>query len=227
MLRFMTEYKEEDFLHLSGIQHFVFCRRQWALIYIEQIWSENYRTMDGRLMHERAHDSSQTEIRNSIVISRAMPVFSRTLGVNGVCDVVEFHKCEEKGVTIFGREGRYIPIPVEYKRGSPKSNDADILQLTAQAICLEEMLCCEIDYGYIYYGESRRREKYYFSQYRDRVKSIFEEMHLHLKKGHTPKVKVTKSCNACSLKNQCMPKLCKNLSANKYIEKMMDECENY
>jgi CRISPR-associated exonuclease Cas4 len=224
----MMEYKEEEFLQLSGIQHFVFCRRQWALIYIDQIWDENARTMEGRLMHERAHDAKQTEVRKNVIITRAMPVYSKRLGVNGMCDVVEFHRDDVKGVTIFGREGRYIPIPIEYKRGKAKSHDADILQLTAQAMCLEEMLCCDIEYGYIYYGEPRRREIVKFTmEYRDKVIKIFEEMHLYFKKGYIPKVKTSRSCYACSIKNHCIPKLCKNLSVEKYLEKMMEECENY
>lgn len=121
-------YDEEDFLLLSGIQHFIFCRRQWALIHIEQIWNENLRTIEGQIVHERAHDIDASETRSSVIISRAMPIFSRKLGANGVCDIVEFHK-DPQGVMIHGKEGLYIPIPIEYKRGSPKKDDSDVLQL--------------------------------------------------------------------------------------------------
>ena len=86
------EYREEDYLSLSGIQHFIFCRRQWALIHIEQQWEENLRTVEGRLMHKTAHDSLKTETRGDIIITRGLPVFSKELGVYGVCDVVEFHR---------------------------------------------------------------------------------------------------------------------------------------
>ena len=98
-------YKEEDFLQLSGIQHFAFCRRQWALAYIELQWQENVRTVEGRLLHETAHDASIKEKRGDLIVVRAMPVHSRELGISGECDVVEFHKSKD-GVTIFGREGR-------------------------------------------------------------------------------------------------------------------------
>lgn len=222
-MKYTKEYDEEDFLQLSGIQHFTFCRRQWALIYIEQIWSENLRTTEGHILHERAHDPDSSEMRNKVIISRSMPVFSRKLGTNGICDVVEFHR-DSNGITLHNKEGLYVPLPIEYKRGSPKKEDADILQLVAQAICLEEMLSCTIDFGYIYYGETRHREKIVFSdEYRNKVINIFNEMHNYFEKGYTPKVKVSTSCNACSLKNDCIPKLCGNLSVKNYIQKMVNE----
>lgn len=218
-------YKEEDFLQLSGIQHFAFCRRQWALAYIELQWQENVRTVEGRLLHETAHDASIKEKRGDLIVVRAMPVHSRELGISGECDVVEFHKSKE-GVTLFGREGRYTIVPVEYKRGKPKTTDADELQITAQAICLEEMLCCEIPYGYLYYDEIRRREKIEFTEkLRQKVKDMFLEMHKYYSQGHTPKVKISKSCNACSLKDICLPVLNKNVSVKNYIDRRMREEE--
>ena len=30
-----SEYAQDDLLPLSGIQHFLFCRRQWALIHVD------------------------------------------------------------------------------------------------------------------------------------------------------------------------------------------------
>lgn len=216
-------YKEDDLLQLSGIQHFAFCRRQWALAYIELQWDENVRTVEGRLLHEKAHDAGIAEKRGDLIISRAMPVHSAELGVSGECDIVEFHRTE-KGITLYGREGQYHVVPIEYKRGSPKVNDVDILQLTAQAMCLEEMLCCEIPYGYLYYGETRRRTKVEFSeQNRQKVKSIFQEMHQYYEKRYTPKVRRSKSCNACSLKDICLPVLCGNKSASAYIRNTLSE----
>lgn len=137
------EYQEEDFLLLSGIQHFVFCRRQWALIHIEQQWQENLRTVEGGILHEKTHDYTIKEKRGDLIISRSMGIYSRTLGITGACDVVEFHKSRD-GVALYGREGNYKPVPVEYKRGKPKQGNADVLQLCAQAMCLEEMLLCRI-----------------------------------------------------------------------------------
>lgn len=221
------EYQEEDYLSLSGIQHYIFCRRQWALIHIEQQWQENVRTLEGKFLHERAHSTDITEKRGDIIITRGMPIFSRTLGISGVCDVVEFHATKD-GVHIHGREGLYSPIPVEYKRGKPKSDESDAMQLCAQAICLEEMLLCEIGYGYLYYGEVQQRTIITFdSRLRDRVKMSFQEMHQLYERRYTPKVKMSKSCKACSLVDICVPKLCSGMSVkayiNKYIGDDMDE----
>lgn len=218
-------YNEEEFLQLSGIQHFAFCRRQWALAYIEMQWQENVRTVEGKILHENAHDASLKEKRGDLLIVRAMPIHSREMGVSGECDVVEFHKSKE-GINLAGREGTYTVTPVEYKRGKPKTDDSDVLQVAAQALCLEEMLCCTIPHGYIYYGEIRRRVKIEFTnEIKNRVKSIFAEMHKYYAQQYTPKVKISKKCNACSLKHICLPVLNKNKSVSGYIEKRISEEE--
>lgn len=217
------EYKEEDFLMLSGIQHFAFCRRQWALIHIEQQWQENEYTIAGELLHKHAHDPYFYEKRKDVIISRSMPVFSRTMGVSGECDIVEFRKSED-GISIHGHRGLYEVYPIEYKKGHPKDTEIDILQLTAQALCLEEMLSTEIGEGALYYGETRRRQEVAFSKERkEQVKSLFAEMHRIYERRYTPKVKWSKGCNACSLKDSCLPKLGKVSSVKGYIQKTITE----
>jgi len=219
----MKEYKEEDFLMLSGIQHYAFCPRQWALIHIEQQWEENYFTVMGNIMHENAHNKDFTEKRINVVVTRGMPVFSRTLGIRGDCDVVEFHM-EKNGITLNNYEGTYRPVPVEYKKGKPKEHDADILQLCAQALCLEEMLVCRIETGYLYYGETRRRlEVRIDEELRQKVADSFEKMHQLYEKSYTPKVKITKACKACSLAELCLPKLNKKISVAEYLERNLEE----
>lgn len=209
---------------LSGIQHFSFCRRQWALIHIEQQWDENLRTVEGNIFHKRAHDGYSAEKRKDVIISRGMPVFSRTLGINGVCDIVEFYRDDKKGISLHGREGRYVVCPIEYKKGQPKEDEADILQMAAQAMCLEEMLECEIEKGCLFYGEIRRRIEVPLSEeIRQRVRDTFEEMHHYYERRYTPRVKRTKACNACSLKNLCLPKLMKERSVREYILKRIEE----
>ena len=216
-------YEENEFLQLSGIQHFAFCRRQWALAYIEMQWQENVRTVEGRLLHEKAHDTTSREKRGDLLISRGMPIHSRTLGISGECDVVEFHR-EEDGITLQGYEGTYKVVPVEYKKGKPKQGNADILQLTAQAMCLEEMLCCDIPFGYLYYGDIRRREKIEFSkEIRKEVCEMFREMHGYFSRQYTPKVRWSKSCNACSLKDICLPVLGKTKSVKNYLDEHLNE----
>lgn len=219
------EYAEDDYLMISGIQHFKFCRRQWALIHVEQQWAENEHTVIGELMHKKAHDPYLTEKRKDLLVVRALPVSSRTMGVSGECDIVEFRKCED-GVKLHGHRGFYSIYPVEYKKGKPKHSEEDILQLTAQAMCLEEMFSTEISEGAIFYGETRRRENVLFSQeLRDEVKELFDEMHQYYSRGYTPKVKTGKMCNSCSLKEICLPKLNKTISAKNYIAQMLREEE--
>ena len=147
----------EDLLMISGIQHFAFCPRQWALIHIEQQWNENVRTVDGNIFHQRAHHGEAHELRGDLLIVRGLHVRSEKLKITGICDVVEFRK-SSNGVPIFGYDGNWMPYPVEYKKGEPKEHDADRLQLCAQAMCLEEMLSCRISEGALFYGEPKRRE---------------------------------------------------------------------
>lgn len=211
-------YAEEDYLMLSGLQHFAFCRRQWAMIHIEQQWAENYRTTSGELMHRKAHDEGSFEKRGNLLIVRGLRIASRALGLSGQCDIVEFHG-SEGGIALFGYEGKWNPVPIEYKRGSPKENKADELQLCAQAVCLEEMFQTSIPEGYLYYGENRRRSAVEFTEgLRSEVEKMAEEMHILFKKGYTPNVKPTKQCKACSLENLCVPKLQKAMKVRDYIE---------
>ena len=112
---------------------------------------------------------------------------------------------------ISGKEGQWLPYPVEYKRGVPKQDGCDELQLCAQAMCLEEMLCCEIPEGALYYGEPRRRLRVSLTkELREEVRSDAAQMHALYRRGHTPRVRRTKSCNACSLKELCLPGLQKS-----------------
>ncbi|MBQ8928514.1 MAG: CRISPR-associated protein Cas4 [Oscillospiraceae bacterium] len=212
-------YPEDEYLMLSGIQHFAFCRRQWALIHLEQQWEENLHTMDGNLMHERVHDDSLREKRGDLVITRAMAVSSARLGLSGECDAVEFHR-DRSGIPVFGMEGIYRIVPVEYKRGAPKENDCDVLQLAAQALCLEDMLCCEITEGFLYYGETRHRMKVLFdAPLRERTEAVIAQMHELYRRHHTPVVKRRKACNACSLREICLPQLEKTGPASAYLKK--------
>lgn len=212
------EYREEDYLQLSGIQHFKFCRRQWALAYIEQLWQENYLTTEGKIIHENAHDKSFTETRNDTIITRGVNVFSPTLGVSGECDVLEFHK-SAGGITLPGRNGTWQPYPVEYKHGKPSEKTGDTLQLCGQAMCLEEMLCRKIPEGALYYYGLRKRVKVEFTtELRREVEKSLKEMHEYYKRGYTPKVKPKQGCKSCSLKELCLPEIIKSQSAQKYME---------
>ncbi len=218
-----SEYTVEALLPLSGIQHFLFCRRQWALIHVEQQWRENVLTAEGRILHDRADDPFFTETRNGVITARSVPIASYRLGLVGVCDVVEFTASPD-GVRLPGREGLYAPAPVEYKRGQEKRDHSDEAQLCAQGMCLEEMLSATIPRGWLYYGQTRHRVETPFTpELRTLVKEMSDEMHHYMSRGHTPQVKPFKGCRSCSLADVCLPHLQgKATSASRYIKEQIE-----
>ncbi|MCE5173523.1 CRISPR-associated protein Cas4 [Paenibacillus profundus] len=223
------EYTEEQLLSLSGIQHYAFCERQWALIHVEQQWLESVLTYEGRQIHQRVDDVYFQESRGDVLIRRAVPLVSYTLGTYGVADVVEYHRSEsgssKQGVTLSDRDGEWFPFPVEYKRGKPKPSDWDELQLCAQAMCLEEMLGVIVPEGAIFYKEWERRISVPFHEsLRERVQSLFENMHQLFHEGSTPVAKYNSKCRNCSLADICVPKL--KRSVKPYLNQLLaDEGE--
>jgi CRISPR-associated exonuclease Cas4 len=214
---------DDDYLMLSGIQHFQFCKRQWAFIHIEQQWEENVRTIEGEHLHQKADQPFAREKRGEKLIVRAMPVRSASLRLSGICDVVEFVR-NDTGVEINGAEGKYMAYPVEYKRGKPKMGDEDVLQLAAQAICLEEMLLCDIDTGYMFYNEIKHRvEVLLTSALKHKVKLVAAEMQDYYTRRHTPKVKTGSFCRNCSLQHICLPELMNKRTVKSYVEGKMKE----
>lgn len=213
----------ENYLSMSGIQHFAFCRRQWALIHLEQQWSENLRTAEGRLLHTRCHDDSLREKRGNQLIIRGMRVISHRLHLSGICDVVEFHT-DPSGIALQGYPDLWLPTPVEYKHGAPKETDADRLQLCAQAMALEEMLICDIPQGALFYAEPHRRELVDLTpELRKKTQAMADEMITVFERRYTPKVKPGKHCNACSLKEICLPVLCRQIDPLRYIHTHLEE----
>ena len=211
-------YSENDYLMLSGIQHFQFCKRQWSLIHIEQQWSDNEATAHGQILHKKADDPYIKEKRNDVIISRAMHVSSKELGLYGILDVVEFHK-DERGIELNGRSGKWLPIIVEYKRGKDKKDIYDIVQLVAQAICLEETLECTIEYSYLYYHRVNQKKRIEITpELRKEVVSLASQMHEYYEQKVVPKAEFFKNCQLCSLVDICMPRLSKkNRNIDNYI----------
>src|SRR3972149_5631734 len=180
----MTTESTDDLIMLSALQHFVFCPRQCALIHIEQLWAENVLTAEGRIMHDKV-DTANRESRGNIRIEYGVPMRSLRLGLIGKADVVEFHK----------DGGRWIPFPVEYKRGKPKPGNCDKVQLCAQAICLEEMMNIEIPDGALFYGQTRRREDVIFDEkLRRETEEAARRGHELIESGITPKAEYSKKC---------------------------------
>jgi CRISPR-associated exonuclease Cas4 len=208
-------YAEDDLLQLSSLQHFMFCSRQCALIHIEQVWSENVFTAEGRIMHDKV-DTVNRESRGNVRIEYGVPMRSLRLGLIGKADVVEFHKTDN---------GNWVPFPVEYKRGKPKIDDCDRVQLCAQAICLEEMLSVEIETGALFYGRTRRREEVVFSgQLRAETEDAARKVHELIASSITPEPEYSKKCKKCSLLDLCMPKACeKRASVGNYLVSVIKE----
>lgn len=206
-------YDEEDLLPLSALQHLMFCERQCALIHIEQVWEENRLTAEGRVMHERVHESS-LESRGEVRIARGLRIRSLQLGLIGQADVVEFHRQPE---------GSEQPFPIEYKRGKPKANRCDEVQLCAQAMCLEEMLSKEIPAGALFYGKPRRRTEVVFDQeLRNLTRDTASQLHGLVTGGITPPPVYEKKCESCSLVEVCQPKITGSGTAVRtYLEMMI------
>lgn len=223
----MSTYSDDDLLLLSGIQHFAYCERQWALIHIEQQWQENVKTVEGKHLHERVHNPELVEKRGDLLVTRSLPIVSWRLGLYGMMDLAEFHQVssDEGGIKLPNREGFWLPKPVEYKRGKPKADDRDEVQLCAQAICLEEMLQVRIEEGDLYYGENRRRVTVVFDPaLRGRVEELSRRMHQVFASGITPPAAKGHRCSLCSLKDICMPALTrKSQSVKSYIEKEISD----
>lgn len=213
------DYNEEDqYLMLSGIQHFLFCRRQWALIHIEQQWEENVKTVEGNALHKKADQPFIREKRGDKLVVRAMHVRSNELKITGICDVVEFVRSDE-GIELTNEVGKYLAYPIEYKRGKPKTDESDIMQLTAQALCLEEMLLCEVTEGYIFYNEIKHRVRVPITkENKMKLRKIVSEMYEYYKKSYTPKVKTGSFCKSCSLQNLCLPNIMHKRSVKSYLD---------
>ena len=199
----------DDYLMLSGIQHFYFCKRQWALIHIEQVWSDNSFTAEGNKLHEITDDPYLKEKRKNIIISRAIPVSSKDLGLSGILDTVEFIK-SDKGIEIANKKGLWMPNVVEYKRGKAKKDNRDVVQVAAQVMCLEEKYNIQIESADLFYFSTKKRETIAITdQLKDEVRAIAAQMHIMYENKLTPDAEYFKNCTMCSLYDLCMPRLTK------------------
>jgi len=207
---------DDNLLPLSAVQHLVYCERQCALIHLEGVWAENRFTVEGNRLHRRVHDRPEVECRAGVRVARHVRLRSLRLGLSGIADVVEFHPVAEHtdhdepdaGAVLPGVAGCWRPFPVEYKRGRPKRNRCDEVQLCAQALCLEEMLGAAVPAGALFYGRTRRRKDVPFDaslrrtteDATDRLRRLFDSR-------TTPPAEVGPKCRNCSLKEVCLPKV--------------------
>ena len=211
-------YSEDEYLMISGIQHYLFCKRQRALIHIENEWSENTFTKNGEIIHKKTDNPMIKEKRERKIISRAMPVSSKELGISGILDTIEFHKANE-GIKIVGKQGYRNPIIVEYKSGKEKKYQYDKAQLMAEALCIEEMFATKIKKGYIYYHKTDERLEIEFNNdLRNLTIDTIFEMHQAYQAKKIPSASYYRKCNLCSLNDKCLPRLTKKYkSINNYI----------
>jgi CRISPR-associated exonuclease Cas4 len=207
-------YPEDDFIMISALQHYAFCPRQCALIHIEQVWEESGLTAEGHIMHERVHEQDR-ESRGKVRIEYGIPLRSLKLGLIGKADVVEFNRLDKK---------TWQPFPVEYKRGKPKVDHCDKIQLCAQAMCLEEMLNVSVPEGAIFYGRTRRRFDVTFDEaLRSETEETANKAHQLITSGKTPPPVYEKRCKSCSLIGECMPKTVgKKTLVKRYLARMLE-----
>ena len=204
--------EDEDFLPISALQHLLYCERQCALIHLERAWEENSFTAQGRILHERV-DSGENEKRGDLYVARAIPLRSRRLKLQGKADVVEFRKIEVEeqdpggaDLRAMGLMGKWMPRPVEYKRGKVKLGPFDEVQVCAQAMCLEESFGVSIPEGDLYYNQPRRRHTVSLgSELRRKTQETAARLHALFNEGKTPPPEPGKKCEACSLRDICMP----------------------
>jgi len=185
---------EEDILvTLSSLEHYTYCPRQCALIFVEGIWDDNTHTIAGTLLHEHV-DSPGYEIDDEIKTLRSLPLFSKRYGLVGKADVVELH------------DGK--PIPVEYKKGRKKKWENDDIQLCAQALCLEEMFSTEVPHGYIYHaGSKRRRDVVFNEELREETLRTIEAVRTMLTERAVPPAALKPQCEGCSIRGICLPEV--------------------
>ncbi len=223
-------YSEDELLPLSGLQHMAFCERRWALVQIENIWEDNRFTAEGNVLHDKAH-SGEIESRPGVLVRRTLPIHSLRLGLSGQADILEFHpvKAGVPGIALEGRRGLWRPYPIEYKRSRDKAGSlAYRIQLCAQGLCLEEMLCVEVSQGAVYDGSTRRRQVVEFDfRLREAVALLAKRMHALFESGATPLPILKKACDSCSLKGRCFPEALSNAGpVAAYYERFLLEDRN-
>lgn len=202
--------QDEKLIPLSALQHYAFCPRQCALIHNEQVWAENWLTAQGQVLHQRV-DRGEPETRKGIRYERGVLVSAESLGITGKLDLVEIELSTGN------------MKPVEYKRGKPKRDSRDRIQLCAQGLCLEEMKGRPVRSGALWYWQVRHRDDVEFTeQLRDETRAVIAGVRDLLTSGHTPKAAYEKKCDSCSLYDLCNPKLSGNDRSAGYVDALFD-----
>lgn len=228
-------YKEDDLIPLSYLSQYYYCPRRAALLLIERLWNDNFYTMSGTVIHQHV-DKARHEKRSDLIRLTSLPLRSLKLGLFGVADSVEFYANNEK-YKVQGLTGKWEIVPVEYKHGKVRDELEYEVQLSGQAICLEEMLGVTVHRGFVYYaGDRRRKEVIITSNLRNLVQRGAEALHNMLTAGIIPPIVASSKCRNCSLNNDCFPltssrglgskKRGTKTSAVQYIKSLWNDIEN-
>lgn len=210
-------FSEDDLLQISSLQHLTFCERQWSLIHVECDWSENVLTMEGRQLHEYVHEQGETSKAGMRQV-RGLRLGSLSYGLYGIADLVEFYR-DDSGVSLFGLNGKYVPYPVEYKRGRKRFDRADEIQLCAQAVCLEEMLGAQVPMGAVYYGEPKRRAEVKIGEsLRASLAERCSRARELLNGSSVAVPNFGKHCANCSMMEQCAPDVIRVDGSSAYVD---------
>lgn len=215
-------YSDDDCIAISGLQHLAFCKRQWGLIHLNQEWAENYLTAQGKIMHERV-DSGYQEFRRGVKQFSGLHVRNMDLGLYGRMDVLEVEQTEGPYVKIpwIKLSGNWRLRPVEFKHGKPKDHNADLIQLCAQALCLEEMTGLPVNEGSIFYCELRRRTEFEFDEdIRAETIGLAKEAHRLIASGKVPEAEENHNCKSCSLMDFCQPNIGNQKKLKDYYQEL-------
>jgi len=181
----------EAYLPISICEKFAFCQRQAYLSHTEREDAENRFLVEGSLLHRRVNEG-RDEDRADGTICRGLHLVCHELRVTGIADVVAF--------------GGPHPFPIEYKRGKGKRRASQLLQLTLQVLCLEEMLGVPIAEAAIYHGGTRRRERVAIDEtLRAGARTLVAEAHRVLAGERPPPAVLFSGCAKCSLNAICLP----------------------
>lgn len=215
-------FNELEYIQLNHLKHYLFCKRRWWLLDYHDVWSENYHTALGQILHQKVNKPDLKEKRKNIIIDRAMPVISHKYGIYGVLDAVEFEK-NKTGVKLKNQKGKfnYKINTIEYKKGKPQDDNSDLIQVIGQVVCLEEMFETEIDKAYIFYKSIHRRMEYEIGvKERKLLEDTLKEIRYYLEKEEIPDFEYSRSCESCSIKEICMPKVrTTKRKVNNYLKK--------
>ncbi len=229
-------FNEDDLVPISALQHLIFCPRQCALIHLERLWADNQWTAEGHLLHKNA-ESGKSTTRDGIRITRDLPLQSLKYGLIGKADIIEWHppsnldvrseKQTLKKIIDLHRTrslAGWTILPVEYKRGQPKQNDSDRVQLCAQALCLEEMLKITICRGLIFYGKKQHRYEVNLDEaLRKTTIDTIQQMHELIASGCTPSAEFGPKCHSCSLYDLCLPQSFQQNSASQWLSQQVNQ----